>query len=306
MLAGGSDFPTRSRIEFYQKKEVYPSTIHLHTNVLSIYTDEWFYSQLAIQDFTANVILEPATLGLIFKIRFRSGRDMNNKILILIAAFFLFATGFVPADELVIAGGGNSFNSVDGKDGTLDLANAAGGDLSWDIGEELSISFDLSITNPDVETHRGIGSFCMGVGDGNADGRALGFGLGMWDAGTDYLAVGIDDQYKNGSNFSVDLSVSGNRQSIAVPDLNDLRNHGERARFIFKATRVDINSYTISVSWAGESFSWTIKESNPVEFLNELVFRANEDALVANTTWTVSNLRMKVHSTQRTIGLLTM
>ncbi|MDF7822771.1 hypothetical protein P4B35_01995 [Pontiellaceae bacterium B12227] len=242
----------------------------------------------------------------IFKDDSRLSGYWSKKTYMLLMGFFLCAAGVVPADELVLAGGGNSFNSVDGKNGTIDLINANGGDLAWDIGEEISISFDLSIANPDVETRGGVASFMIGVGDGNAEGRALGFGLGMWNDDNDYLAASIDKLYKNGNNFSINLTTSGNRASVAVPDENDLRDHGERAHFTFKATRVDINSYTVSVTWAGESISGTVAAAEPVEFFNELIFRANEEALVANTTWSVSNLRMKVKSEERTIGLLTM
>lgn len=231
---------------------------------------------------------------------------MGNRKIKVLTGIVLVATSVVSADVLTMTDDKNFIDSTNGSDYSKALKNISGGDLTWDIGETFGMTFDMTVTDPDLSLGGGSPTIAIGVGD-NSEG--LGFGIGQWDASKDWIVAGIDASAPGAGNFGINPNSGSPRIDSAVADANDLRDDGETASFAMTVLRADIDTYDFSVTWAGVTDVWSIDAAttgtgDTVDTFHEVLLRVNESGSTTGNELAITNLSMTVIPEPATLGLI--
>lgn len=153
------------------------------------------------------------------------------------------------ARELTLATALDSVVLDGTKPATYELITPVENGLNWAVGETLTLSFDLAVTNPSY-TWRDM-SIGIGIGDGA---QGIGFGIRHQGIGAIYWNAGIDKQAPIAQNFSINLLQSSDRSSLTNLNLitgsHDLLDSGDMAHFEITIKRTDEMTYQIDAIWA--------------------------------------------------------
>lgn len=202
-----------------------------------------------------------------------------NKLLVIILSTMI--AGLALADGTLTVG------AFSGETQSQAVSAGTETDLTWDIGETLTLSCDVTVSNSIALT-----SIAIGMGD-NSSGIGFGFNTNNWNSDIDSSAGGA-------GSYSVNLYSSGAREAIGANILGttaDLQDDNDQAHFVFEALRSGESNYVTTTTWSdiGQTTSESIVRvitNGTVETFHEVLVRNNVtvgDVVIMNMALSVEN-----------------
>lgn len=205
----------------------------------------------------------------------------------------LFTTLIAMGAGLALADGTLTVGAFSGETQSKAVSAGTETDLTWDIGETLTMSFDVTVSSGIAW---GAGSdLSIGMGD---DLQGIGFGISPNDG---YWNSEIDPSAGGAGSFAVSTWSSSERETIGGNILGttaDLQADNDQAHFVFEALRVGTSNYTTTTTWydIGQTTSESIVRSvtnGQVNTFHEVLVRNNKTA--GNVV--IENMELSVEDT---------
>ncbi|VGO18692.1 hypothetical protein [Pontiella sulfatireligans] len=190
----------------------------------------------------------------------------------------IFTTLIAMGAGLALADGTLTVGAFSGETQSKAVSAGTETDLTWDIGETLTMSCDVTVSNG-ITWKAGV-DLCIGMGD---DSQGIGFGISPNDG---YWNSEIDTSAGNAGTFAVSTWSTSARETIGANILGttaDLQADNDQAYFVFEALRTGTSNYTTTTTWydIGQTTSESIIRvitNGVVATYHEVLVRINKTA----------------------------